>query len=66
MDRINQDVVGEECVKNDAGELSLSDEQKLQALVQHCNRLVNVEFEWPTDSLPEVFGCLDIYLLFYN
>ena len=31
MDRANQDVVGEKCVRNDAGELSLSDEDKMKA-----------------------------------
>ena len=41
-------------MKNDAGELSLSDKQKLQAWVQHYNRLHNVEFDWRSDSLPEV------------
>ena len=29
MDKTNQDVVGEKCVRNDAGELSLSDEEKM-------------------------------------
>ena len=50
MDRINQDVVGE----NDAGELSLSDEDMMKACVEHYARLLNVEFEWPCDLLPEV------------
>jgi len=36
MDRTNQDVIGEICVRNDAGELSLSDEQKMKAWVEHC------------------------------
>jgi len=54
MDRTNQDVVGDKCVRNDAGELSLSDEDKMKAWVEHYARLLNVEFEWPSDSLPEV------------
>ena len=54
MDRTNQDVVGEKCVRNDAGELSLSDEDKMKAWVEHYARLLNVEFEWPSDLLPEV------------
>ena len=54
MDRTNQDVVGDKCVRNDAGELSLSDEDKMKVWVEHCARLLNVEFEWPSDSLPEV------------
>ena len=54
MRRLNQDVVGEKCVRNDAGELSLGDDQKLNAWVEHYNRLLNVEFDWPMDSLPDL------------
>ena len=54
MDRTNQDVVGEKCVRSDAGELSLSDEEKMKAWVELYARLLNVEFEWPCDLLPEV------------
>merc|ERR1711942_151675 len=54
LDHENQDVVGEKCVRNDAGELSLSDEEKMKAWVEHYARLLNVELEWPSDSLPEV------------
>ena len=54
MDRTNQDVLGEKCVRNDAGELSLSDEDKMKAWVEHYARLLNVEFEWSCDLLPEV------------
>ncbi|KAI8496011.1 hypothetical protein Bbelb_264270 [Branchiostoma belcheri] len=52
MERANQDVVGEMCVRNDAGELSLNDEDKMKAWVEHYSRLLNVEFEWPKDELP--------------
>ena len=52
MDKTNQDVVGEKCVRNDAGELSLSDEEKMKAWVEHYARLLNVEFEWESDLLP--------------
>ena len=44
--------MGEKPVRNDAGELSLSDEDKMKAWVEHYARLLNVEFEWPSDSLP--------------
>jgi hypothetical protein len=53
MHRSKQDVVGERCIKNDAGELSLSDEEKMKAWVEHYARLLHVEFEWPSDLLPE-------------
>ena len=46
MDRTNQDVVGEKCIRNDACELSLSDEDKMNAWVEHYVTLLNVEFEW--------------------
>ena len=49
MDRSNQDVMGEKCVKNDAGKLSLSEEEKMKAWVEHYARLLNAEFEWPSD-----------------
>ena len=54
MDKTNQDVVGKKCVRNDAGELSLSDEEKMKAWVEHYARLLNVELEWESDLLPEV------------
>ena len=54
MERENQDVVGETCVFNDAGELALTDEQKLSAWVQHYSKLLNIEFDWPRDALPPV------------
>ena len=54
MDKTNQDVVGEKCVRNDAGELSLSDEEKMKAWVEHYARLMNVEFEWESDLLLKV------------
>ena len=54
MDRTNQDVVGEKCIRNDAGELALTDADKKKAWVEHCSKLLNVEFDWPRDLLPEV------------
>ena len=44
----------EKCVRNDAGEFSLSDEDKMKAWVEHYSRPLNVEFEWPSDLLPKV------------
>ena len=54
MDRSNRDVVGENCVRNDAGEVALSDDDKMKAWVEHYARLLNIEFEWPSHELPEV------------
>ena len=54
MDRSNRDVVGENCVRNDAGEVALSDDDKMKLWVEHYARLLNIEFEWPSHELPEV------------
>ena len=54
MARTNQDIIGEKCVLNDDNELAITDEDKMKAWVQHYDRLLNVEFPWPKDSLPEV------------
>jgi hypothetical protein len=52
MNSSKQDVVGERCIKNDAGELSITDE-KMKPWVEHYARLLHVEFEWPSDLLLE-------------
>ena len=49
MERENQDIVSENCVFNDAGELALTDDQKMSAWVEHYSTLLNIEFEWPVD-----------------
>ena len=46
--------MGEKCVRNDAGELSLSGDDKMKAWVEHYSRLLKVELEWPSDLLTEV------------
>ena len=42
----NQDVVGEKCILDDAGNLCISVEDKKRAWEQHYERLSNVEFPW--------------------
>ena len=44
----------ENCVHNDSGELTLTDEGKMKAWPEHYARLLNVEFEWPSNELHEV------------
>ena len=39
MDHTNQDVIGENCLRNDAGELALTDDDKMKAWVEHYARL---------------------------
>ena len=50
MDKTNQDV-GETCVRNDAGELAASNEEKMKACVEHYARVLKFEFEWKSDLL---------------
>ena len=40
----NRDVTGENCVCDDKGNLTISDEAKLHAWKEHYQRLLNVEF----------------------
>lgn len=51
MERTNQDVIGDKCIQNDAGEFSLCDEEKMKAWVEHYSRLLNIKFQWPSDTL---------------
>ena len=50
----NQDIVGGKCVKNDEGCLTYNDSAKLKAWKSHYERLLNVEFVWNSDSLPDL------------
>ena len=54
MSRENQDIVGESCVRNDDGQLSLTDEDQMKAWFQHYKRLLNDTFPWPRDKLPDI------------
>ena len=49
--RENTDVVGYKLVKNDAGEISMSEDSKQMAWLEHHQRLLNVEFDWDPDHL---------------
>ena len=42
----NNDVVGERCVKNDDGKLTLTVDDKLKAWQSHYQKVLNVEFPW--------------------
>ena len=46
--RENTDV-GDKPVKNDAGEISMSEDSKQKAWLEHYQRLLNVEFDWDPD-----------------
>jgi hypothetical protein len=47
----NQDIIGEKCVKDDNGNLTLSDQDKLNAWKSHYQKLLNEEFPWNPDHL---------------
>ena len=51
MRKENVDVVGDKPVKNDTGEVSMSEEAKQNAWAEHYERLLNVEFDWDPDHL---------------
>ena len=54
LKRDNVDVVGETCVRNDEGKLTLSIDDKLkEAWESHYQKLLNVEFPWNAENLSE-------------
>ena len=61
MRKENIDVVGAKPVKNDTGEMSMTEEAKQNAWTEHYERLLNVEFDWDPDHLsikPQLEGLL--------
>ena len=53
MRRQNQDICGEMPVRNNQGELCLDDSERMKAWVEHFKSLLNVEFLWDADALPD-------------
>ena len=49
--REHTDVVGDKPVKNDAGEMSMSEDSKQKAWLEHYQQLLNLEFDWNPDHL---------------
>ena len=52
--KVNQDVVGNKCVKDDSGNLSFDNEAKKVAWKQHYERLLNEEFSWNPEDVTAV------------
>ncbi|XP_048587465.1 uncharacterized protein LOC125570198 [Nematostella vectensis] len=50
-----KDVVGECCVKDDQGHISLTDDAKKNAWREYYNHLLNVEFSWSHEDLPPAY-----------
>ena len=46
-----ENVVGDKPVKNDTGEMSMSEGVKQNAWAEHYERLLNLEFDWDPDHL---------------
>ena len=51
MCAINHDVIEENCVKNDKGDIAVTDHEKLLAWQKHYERLLNEDFDWNEESL---------------
>ena len=49
--RFTQVLYGDKPVKNDTGEMSMSEEAKQNAWAEHYERLLNVKFDWDPDHL---------------
>ena len=49
----NADVVGDKPVKNDAGKMSMSDDSKQKAWLEHYQTLLNAEFDWDPNHLSD-------------
>ena len=51
--KTNQDVVGEQCVRDDMGNLAYTEDAKKKAWSSHYKHLLNIEFDWDQDSLSQ-------------
>ena len=51
--RENADVVGDKPMTNDAGEMSMSEDSKQKAWLEHYQRLLNAEFDWDLNHLSD-------------
>ena len=49
--RENADIIGDKPVKNDAGEMLISEDSKWKAWLEHYQRLFNAEFDWDLNHL---------------
>ena len=54
MIKTNQDIIGEECIRSDDGELATSEIQKKNAWKCYYDRFLNTEFSWDRENLGEV------------
>ena len=52
MKEDNKDIIGEKCVKDQEGNMAFDDSSKAKAWETHYFNLLNVEFPWNKDDLP--------------
>ena len=50
---ISGPITGDKPVKNDAGEMLMSDDSKQKAWLEHYQRLLNAEFDWDPNHLSD-------------
>ena len=50
MKRENQDILGDNCARNEEGNLAISDDDNKLAWVEHYQRLLNIEFPWSAED----------------
>ena len=51
--KTNQDIIGEQCIRNDEGKLAVTNVDMKQAWKSYHQHLLNTEYEWEKDNLPE-------------
>ena len=49
--KTNQNIIGEQCIRNDDGVLAFSDEDKKVTWKSLCESLLNTDFTWNGNSL---------------
>ena len=49
----NADIVGDKPMKNGAGEMSMSDDSKQKAWLEHYQSFLNAEFDWDPNHLTD-------------
>ena len=51
--KTNQDIIGEQCIRNDEGKLAVTNVDMKQAWKSYHQHLLNTENDWEKDNLPE-------------
>ena len=54
MVKDNRDIIGEQCIRNDDGDLAINEEDKKIAWKNYYERLLNTENEWDSNNLNPV------------